>query len=170
LSLIIRQASSTDAEVVRAILAEAAQWLRDSGRELWREDELTADIVRPDVEAGSVYLAAYGDEPAGTLRFQLTDERIWADVSQHESAFVHRLAVRRRFAGGELSSALLSWAVARTRELGRRYLRLDCDHARPRLRAVYERFGFRWHSDCCVGPFHVARYEYLVSSDGGSDT
>ena len=35
--------------------------------------------------------------------------------------------------------------------LGFRYLRLDCV-ATPRLRAVYERFGFEHHSDRQVGP------------------
>ena len=55
-----------------------------------------------------------------------------------------------------------SWAVDRTVALGRAYLRLDCAHDRIRLREVYERFGFAWHSDRQVGPFHVARYEYPV--------
>jgi GNAT superfamily N-acetyltransferase len=84
-------------------------------------------------------------------------------VPQDDSAFVHRLAVRRRFAGGEVSSALLLWAIARTHALGRRYLRLDCEASRERLRAVYERIGFRFHSDKQVGPYFVARYEYDVT-------
>ncbi|MEH2214010.1 MAG: hypothetical protein V7K84_25930, partial [Nostoc sp.] len=43
------------------------------------------------------------------------------------------------------------------------YLRLDCDASRPRLRAVYERFGFRHHSDKQVGAYFVSRYEYKIS-------
>jgi GNAT superfamily N-acetyltransferase len=86
----------------------------------------------------------------------------WPDVLQAESAFIHRLAVKRDFAGGHVSSALLQWAVERTRSLGRRYLRLDCVASRPRLRAIYERFGFRHHSDKQVGPYFVSRYEYEV--------
>jgi GNAT superfamily N-acetyltransferase len=83
-------------------------------------------------------------------------------VREGESAFVHRMAVRREYAGGAVSTALLTWAVDRTRALGRRYLRLDCDASRPKLRLVYERFGFQYHSDRHVGPYHVARYEYAV--------
>lgn len=81
-------------------------------------------------------------------------------MTRDDSAFVHRRAVRRRFAGGEISSTLIRWAITRTHTLGRRYLRLDCEASRPRLRAVYERFGFRFHSDKQVGPYFVARYEY----------
>ena len=39
------------------------------------------------------------------------------------------------------------------------YLRLDCDNERSRLRALYERFGFRLHSVRQVGAYFVARYE-----------
>lgn len=73
-----------------------------------------------------------------------------------------RLAVRRRFAGGETSLALLGWAVEPTASLGRRYLRLDCEVERARF---YERFGFKHHSDRQVGAYHVARYEYAVDDD-----
>lgn len=58
--------------------------------------------------------------------------------------------------------ALMRWAVERAAALGRRYVRLDCEASRLRLRAVYERFGFRHHSDRQVGPYFVARYEYVV--------
>src|SRR5262249_51336905 len=74
----------------------------------------------------------------------------------------HRLAVRRRFAGGEVSSALLLWAIARTHTLGRRYLRLDCVASRPRLQALYEGIGFRFHSNRQVGTYYVSRYEFDV--------
>jgi hypothetical protein len=33
----------------------------------------------------------------------------------------------------------------------------------PKLRAVYERFGFVHHSDRQVGPYFVSRYEYRVT-------
>ena len=81
---------------------------------------------------------------------------------QSDAAYVHRLAVRRQYAGGHVSSTLLSWAVERTRALGRPFLRLDCEASRPRLRAVYERFGFQHHSDLQVGPYFVARYQLAI--------
>ena len=97
------------------------------------------------------------------MKFQLEDTEFWPDVPQTESAFVHRLAVRRRFARRGISSALLSWAVERARSLCRDYLRLDCEASRPKLRAVYERFGFVHHSDRQVGPYFVSRYQYRVT-------
>ena len=130
---------------------------------LWRDDELLPSRIAPDVAAGLFFLAECDGEIAGTIKFQLEDPVIWPEVSPEQSAFIHRVAVRRRFAGVGVSSALLQWSVSRARSLGRRYLRLDCDAARPRLRAVYERFGFAHHSDRQVGPYLVARYEYDVT-------
>ena len=129
---------------------------------MWRQDELQPNNIALEVQSGQCFLAECDGIPAGTIRFQLEDRLFWPDERQDDSAFVHRLAVRRRFAGGEVSSALLLWAIARTHTLGRRYLRLDCEASRARLRAIYERVGFRFHSNKQVGPYFVARYEYGI--------
>jgi GNAT superfamily N-acetyltransferase len=160
--LSIRQAALQDIDVVSDILREAAAWLEQSGMPLWRQDELQLNKISADVRSGLFFLAECDGEAAGTVRFQLEDKLFWPDVPQHASTFIHRLAVRRRFAGGEISSALILWAIARTHALGRRYLRLDCEASRTRLRAIYERLGFRFHSNKQVGPYFVARYEYDV--------
>ena len=158
----IQPATSDDCGAVSDILLEAASWLAQRGTPMWRAEEVTASRIREDVAAGLFFLATSAGEPAGTLKFQLSDPLFWPDVPD-DAAYVHRLAVRRRFASGALSAALLRWAAERAAEAGRRFLRLDCEASRPRLRAVYERFGFRHHSDRQVGPFFVARYEYPVA-------
>jgi GNAT superfamily N-acetyltransferase len=159
----IRQATGRDSGTVAEILSEAARWLDQSGISMWRADELLPAHVSADVDAGLFFIAECDGAPAGVVKFQLTDMLFWPDVLQGQSAFVHRLAVRRQFAGGGISSALLRWAVERARSLGRAYLRLDCEASRPRLRAIYERFGFVHHSDRQVDPYLVSRYEYRVA-------
>lgn len=163
---IIRQAAPSDAEAVTAILNEAARWLEQAGMPMWKGYELEPERISADVEAGLFFIAEYGGDPAGTLKFQLEDETFWPDALRPDAAYVHRLAIRRLYSGTGLSTVLLRWAVGRTRELGRRYLRLDCEAARPRLRAIYESFGFRYHSDREVGPYFVSRYEYDVAEGG----
>ena len=159
----IRQATPREVENVSGILREAARWLEQSGMAMWRDDELSPARIAADVDAGLFFIAECDGVTAGVVKFQLEDPLFWPDVPQNQSAFVHRLAVVRRFAGGGISSALLGWAVERARSLGRDYLRLDCEASRPRLRAVYERFGFQHHSDRQVGPYFVSRYEYEVT-------
>jgi GNAT superfamily N-acetyltransferase len=162
MQLSIRQATAQDIDLVAEILREAARWLEEQGMPMWRQDELLPSHIVADVDSGQFFLAECDGVPAGTIRFQLADNLFWPDVPQDDSAFIHRLAVRRRFAGGEVSSALLLWAIAHTHTLGLRYVRLDCEASRARLRAVCERIGFRFHSNKQVGPYFVARYEYDV--------
>ncbi|MBW4684965.1 MAG: GNAT family N-acetyltransferase [Komarekiella atlantica HA4396-MV6] len=160
----IRQATIQDTVIVSDILLEAASWLQERDTPLWHNSEVSSESISTDVANGLFFIAEWDGEPAGTIKFQLEDLLFWSDISQKESAFVHRLAVRRHYSGGKVSSALLTWAVKYTQTLGRRYLRLDCDASRPRLREVYERFGFRHHSDKQVGAYFVSRYEYEIFS------
>jgi GNAT superfamily N-acetyltransferase len=161
-TLTIRQANREDAVVVLQILQEAARWLEQRGQTLWRDAELQPERVAMEVQEGLYFLAEASGTAVGTMRFQLQDPDFWPEVPAGEAAYVHRLAVRRSAAGGSVSSTLLRWAVDRTRTLGRRFLRLDTEASRARLRAMYEEFGFRHHSDWQAGPYYVARYEYRV--------
>jgi GNAT superfamily N-acetyltransferase len=155
----IRAATPADVPVIDSLLREAEAWLRGRGIPMWQPAELLVDQMARDVASGMYFIAEVDGVVAGTIRFQLEDTEFWPDLPGDDSAFVHRLAVRRAYAGTGVGGELLAWAADRARALGRRYLRLDCDASRPRLRAFYERQGFRHHSDRQVGPFYVARYE-----------
>ena len=158
----VRPAAERDTALVSEILHEAAQWLIDSGKAMWKDDELSAARIAADVRTGLYFVAEREGEAAGIVRFQLEDPIFWPDVPEGEAAYIHRLAVRRRFAGVGVPQELMNWAAERTRSIGRRLLRLDCEAEREKLRAMYQRFGFRHHSDRQVGPYFVARYEYEV--------
>jgi GNAT superfamily N-acetyltransferase len=162
MTIAIRQAHSEDCAAVMQILQEAADWLEQRGQTLWRNSELQAHRIEAEVQQGLYFLAEAPGTALGTIRFQLEDPDFWPDVPPGEAAYVHRLAVRRSAAGGQVSTALMRWAVHRTRTLGLRFLRLDTEASRLRLRALYEDFGFRHHSDRQCGPYYVARYEYPV--------
>jgi GNAT superfamily N-acetyltransferase len=162
-TITISQALPREAESVPSILLEAAHWLRERGIPMWRSDELSPERIATEVAEGYFFLAKCGAEAVGTIKFQLQDTIFWPDTAADEAAFVHRLAVRRAFAGGQLSVLLLSWAAQRAMSLGQRFLHLDCEASRPRLRAVYERYGFQHHSDRQVGPHFVSRYELPLS-------
>jgi GNAT superfamily N-acetyltransferase len=156
----VRQAQRADVHVVEELLTEAARWVDALGEVMWEEGELTPGRIAAEVEEGQFFLADVDGEPGGAIRFQLEDRLFWPDLIQPDSAFVHRLVVRRRHKGLGVSTVLLRWAVDRASSMGRRYLRLDCDASRPKLRALYERFGFRVHSFRQVGAYYVVRYEY----------
>ena len=84
----------------------------------------------------------------------------WPDVPTGESAFIHRLAVWRKFASSGVSGALIDWAKRYAGALGKRSLRLDCREDRQDLCRLYEKAGFRKHSERQVGLLQMARFEY----------
>jgi GNAT superfamily N-acetyltransferase len=155
----IKRAESADAPVVSSILEEAAEWLRVRGDAMWWREEIALDRVAPDVDAGLYYLARVDGEAAGTFKFLLSDWSFWYDLPEGESAFLHRLAVRRAFAGKGVSTAMIQWAADRARALGLRYLRLDADPRRESLCRFYEAQGFKRHSMLQGAAFVVARYQ-----------
>jgi len=162
-TITVRQAQTADATLVQDMLEEAAKWVDALGEIMWEEGELAPGRVDDEIAAGLFFIAEMNSDPAGAVKFQLEDRLFWPDLSQEnqdDSAFIHRLVVRRRYKGLGISSALMKWAVSRASAQGKRYLRLDCDASRPKLRRLYEGFGFEFHSFRQVGAYYVARYEY----------
>jgi GNAT superfamily N-acetyltransferase len=147
---------------VSEILTEASDWADTVGEKMWQLDEVSPARLSRDVESGLFFLAWDSAVAAGTIKYQLDDPEFWPDDPGNHAGYIHRLAVRRRYAGTGVSTAMLTWAAARTKAIGRQVLRLDCDEERTSLRAVYERFGFRQHDYRQVGPYYVARYELRV--------
>jgi GNAT superfamily N-acetyltransferase len=159
-TITVRQARAGEAAIIQRMLEEAAAWVDALGVVMWDEGELAPESVDSEVAAGLYFIADVDGEAAGAVRFQLADQLFWPDLTGDHSAFIHRLVVRRRYKGHGVSTALMRWAASHARELGKRWLRLDCDADRPKLRTLYESFGFRFHSFRQVGSYYVARYEY----------
>ena len=132
----VRQAEAPDAPHLQEMLEEAARWVDALGEIMWEEGELAPGRVDAEIAAGQFFIATVSGDPAGAVKFQLDDRLFWPDLSADDSAFIHRLVVRRRYKGLGVSTALMQWAVARARTLGKRYLRLDCDASRPKLRRL----------------------------------
>jgi GNAT superfamily N-acetyltransferase len=158
----IRQAGVEDLDAVSSVLHEAAKWLEQRGMALWLDSELAPDRIRAEVEAGLFQVADADGIIGGVIMFMLEDSEYWPDAVPGEAAYLHRLAVRRRFAGGQVSSLLLNWSLEKTRLLGRKYLRMDTETQRFKLREMYERYGFQYHSERNMGRFSVIRYQYLI--------
>jgi GNAT superfamily N-acetyltransferase len=158
----VRSAQPSEAAEVAAILREAAVWLEQRGMPLWQPSAFEPDRLAPDIASGHYMLAWWHGSPVGVFKYQREDPEIWPDAVPAEAAYIHRVAICRRYAGSGLAAVLLHAAAARAQQERCRYLRLDCDATRPRLRAVYERCGFSYHSDHALGAYHLARYQLAL--------
>lgn len=155
-------ARPSDAAAIAAVLREAAQWLVDQHRPLWAVSDFSDASVQRDVDGGLYVVARAGDDVAGVVRFEREDLTFWPDAEPGTSAFLHKLAVRRAWAGQGVSAALLAFGRDHARRLDLRYLRLDCVADRQPLRTLYEGFGFTLHDCVFKGRREFARYQIVL--------
>ncbi|WP_158290288.1 N-acetyltransferase [Ramlibacter sp. WS9] len=158
----IRPAQSHEAGIVADILAAAAAHIRAKGEIIWDPPEISEAAIGGHVRAGMYHLAFDDEGPVGAFRFQLDDNFFWPDVPAGSSGFVHKLAVYPGKQGADIAQTLLAHACDLARQHGRPYLRLDCMSGKPRLRAVYERFGFRLHSQKELDGLLFDRFELAL--------
>ena len=92
------RAALAETELAASILVEAEHWLESRGQPLWPLELLTAASVEPAARAGDLYLARVAGREVATFVLQWEDPPFWPEIPCGESAFIHRLAVRRSVA------------------------------------------------------------------------
>jgi GNAT superfamily N-acetyltransferase len=158
----IRQAQPQEAALVADVLLSAAAKIRARGEIIWDPPEVSEAAVEGDVRAGRFYIAFDDEGPVGVFRFDLEDRYFWPEIPEGSSAFVHKIAVYPQKQGSGVAHVLLDRARELARQRGCQYLRLDCVSGKPGLRAVYEGFGFRHHSEKKIGDMVFDRFELAI--------
>lgn len=169
MSLEIRQATPEQIGLSSSILTEAALWAISIGQPLWKPEMLTEERLRPNLERGEIFLAWLGGEAVGNIFFQWEDKPFWPHLRRGESAFFHKVAVRRKVAGQGVARAMVEWAIEKARAEGAPYLRMDTHAKRPKLIRFYEELGFVFVEEKVVGGLEVALYEMKLSPSRAID-
>ena len=150
-------ATPDDLDDVLDLLAEAASWLRARGIEQWPtcfpREQIAESIAR-----GETHVVREGATAVATLALQWEDPFFWGERPP-DAGYVHRVAVRRAFAGRGLGVQLLDWADQQIAARGRRYLRLDCMAENTGLCAYYEGLGFERRGEVARGAWRASLYE-----------
>lgn len=140
--LTFRQASREDLQQVVSVLSEAAKWAKSRGIERWWPVPFPEDWVRRGFERGEVVVLELGPRLVGTFTLTRDDPIMWGEQPPI-AGYVHRIAIRREFAGQGLGRQILDWAAAQVRSWGRSKLRLDCLATNESLVRYYLSQGFR---------------------------
>ncbi|GGR29919.1 GNAT family N-acetyltransferase [Deinococcus ruber] len=158
-TLHIRPATFNDAA---PLIQTAAHALSVRGETLWHPEEVTADALTRQYPAGHVLLGELEGVPAVTCILIDHDPYFWPAAVPGEALYLHKLAVLPGMQGRGLAHAMLKAAVQEVRARRGHFLRLDTAYLRPRLRAVYEQFGFEYVGEKQNERHHFALYEYAV--------
>jgi len=128
-------------DIALTIMREAAQWLADTQNPMWDINTLTRERINnpPD----EFLVAWLGSESAACCLLSYEDPLFWPDIPAGTSGFLHKIAVRRKFAGQGIAMRLIEHAQELCRMKNITMLRLDTDLHRPKLCALYEGMGFQ---------------------------
>ncbi len=123
-----------------SVMRESAQWLINSGKPLWRLEDLSEHNLQ--YETCEFYVVWLGNESVGAFILDFDGGFIW-QYSPESAGYIHKLSVRRKFAGKGYSKILIEYAADICRKrCNIKYLRLDCDLHRKKLCRLYESCGF----------------------------
>jgi GNAT superfamily N-acetyltransferase len=157
----VRVATLDDVPLVAEMLDEATAFVRTKGRDQWRVP-YPQDKLRQSVSGGSLYVVDVDDEPAATFTLLLDDPKFWGRRPP-DAVYLHKLAVRRAFAGRGLGARIVAWVCDEAARRGRAFVRLDCQRDLPRIRRYYEELGFELRGELERGDFAWALYERQVA-------
>ena len=157
-----RVARLQDVASVAGVLSAAAADLRKRELALWSVGEVSESAVEPHVSSGLYHVGHDEARVVGVFRLQTSDPAFWPEIPEGNSAYLHKLAVLPECRGQGFACMLLRHAVELTQTEGLGFLRLDCMGGRPKLRAVYESFGFRHHSQIVLWGKTFERFELDV--------
>jgi GNAT superfamily N-acetyltransferase len=149
----IRRARITEADAVLDLWREARRWLAAAGTDQWQphrgetDVSLTARVranVAHTIETGDCYIAIHKGVIVGTITVdERADPEFWRPGDNPPAAlYVHRMIVRRGFAGQGIGKILLDWADKLASARGRWLLRLDAWQSNKALHRYYESQGF----------------------------
>jgi GNAT superfamily N-acetyltransferase len=138
---IVRRAGPEYATEAVAILREAIAWAESHGIYVWNSAELHERDFASAAELGELVMGFSGQLAAATMLLQSSDDVYWPEAPPGSSLYLHKVAVRRAFAGQGWPRQLIEFAANDATNRGVHRLRLDTLLG-PRLPALYARHGF----------------------------
>jgi len=139
----IRGASREDAPAILHLWQESARWLLSKGIRQWNPDWFKLEQIMEFMDQGAeIYLAEQDREVVGTYLLVWSDPKIWGELDNSDSGYIHRFAVNRNYVGQGIGGKLIESAEEQIRRKGKSIARLDCMAANDRLNQYYRDLGF----------------------------
>lgn len=171
--LVIEVATRDDLAAIRGVYDDARAFQRAQGSLLWLD--FGDESILGQIDAGMLCRVMHGDDFAGVFTVAYEDPLLWGDRDRGEHIYLHRIARAASFTGRGLVAAVIEWARAHCRAIGRRGLRMDTWASNDALLAFYARFGFEVVGHVRPGPDprlspHYIGTELALLEERGAET
>ncbi|OPJ57911.1 GNAT family N-acetyltransferase [Clostridium oryzae] len=139
----IKQADENDIPTIEGILIDVVIWMKKNKlQNQWNEDNIKWNFLSKDYQINDFYIDYQNGVPAGCIAITDLDQKYWPKIPHGKSLYIHKLAVKREFAGKGISKELINFAKNLSLKNGINSLRLDCNLQRNKLRRLYENEDF----------------------------
>ena len=143
LKMVQLDVTAGDTETAIAVMREVSRWGRERGLRLWPEEWLTAEaLVTEEAGPECFCVGSFGGETACAFILQWQDREWWPHAPAGEAAYLHKLCVRRDFAGKNVPAKVLGYIKQACKKRGAAAIRLDTAWDEERVKAIYLRLGF----------------------------
>lgn len=127
-----------------SIMKEVAAWGREQGYRVWPDEWLAPEeLVTPDAQPENFCIGSVYGEIACAFILQWTDSDYWPHAPEYEAAYLHKLCIRRKFAGMGMAKLVVDAVKAECLKRGVRYIRLDTGLDERVVRKIYLNAGFK---------------------------
>lgn len=137
----VERAIPADLATVHASYARGRETQRAQGTTVW--PEFTDATLLAEIAAGRLMRVLDADAVAGVFSVEYADPAIWGEDERGAHLYLHRIARAAAYEGRGIFAAVVSWALAECRALGRDGLRMDTWASNQALIGHYGRYGFR---------------------------
>lgn len=125
------------------IMKEVAAWGRSKGYLVWLDEWLTQDeLLTSEAKEENFYIGKVDGIDACTMILQWTDSYFWPSSPYNEAGYLHKVCVRREFAGKNMTLKMVEYAKEQCRARGVKYLRLDTGWDETKMKEIYRGLGF----------------------------
>lgn len=136
----VEPATADDLPAIRSAYADARRIQQEQAAILW--PEFSDASILAEIAAVRLFRVLDDDALVGVFSVAYEDEAIWGEHERGEHIYLHRIARAAAYPGRGLIAAVLTWARAHCRTLGRAGLRMDTWASNEPLISFYERQGF----------------------------
>lgn len=126
------------------IMREVAAWGRNNGLRLWQDDWLTKEkLITTEAHPENFYIGKIGIHTVCAFILQWSDSEYWTSAQKNEAVYLHKLCVRREFAGRNMAKLVIEAIAKLCGERGIKYIRLDTALDEKEIRKIYLNIGFK---------------------------
>ncbi len=134
--------SKGDVDTAIYIMKEVATWGRSIGLNVWKDEHLTREGLMVNVFEDDFYVGKVLGNNACCMLLQWSDTFFWPNSKENEAGYVHKLCVRREYAGMGLPGKMIEFAIEECKRRNIIYLRLDTGWDNEKLCNLYKNLGF----------------------------